>query len=70
MTFVITEKGEKMSDWITKVKKRKGYKGCRNCQHQISPMRMCKWAEQKTEVALHIMCPKWERRKDDKGRSY
>ena len=52
MIIAVTEKGEKMSDWITKFKKEKGYKGCRNCQHQISPMRMCEWAEQKTEVTL------------------
>ena len=64
MRFVRGEKGEKMSAWITKFKKEKGYKGCRNCKHQISPMRMCEWAEQKTEVTLHIMCPKWERRED------
>lgn len=49
---------------IQKLKKKIGYKGCKNCKNQISPMRMCEWAEQKTEVTLHFICPKWERRKD------
>ena len=39
-----------------------GYKGCKNCVHQIEPLRMCEWAEQKTETTLHLFCPRWEKK--------
>ena len=51
-------------NWIDDLKKRIGYKGCRNCKNQISPMRMCKWAEHGGDGALHVICPNWERRED------
>ena len=38
-----------------------GYKGCKNCQHQIAPLRMCKWAEQGGDGHIHIVCPKWDK---------
>ena len=39
-----------------------GYDGCKNCQHQIEPLRTCKWAEQGGDGCLHFICPKWDRR--------
>ena len=47
-----------------KRKKQLGYKGCRNCVHQIAPYRMCEWAEQKTETTLHLFCPHWEKKEN------
>ena len=41
-----------------------GYKGCRNCQNQIEPLRMCKWAEEGGDGRIHMICPMW---KKDKG---
>ena len=39
-----------------------GYNGCRNCEHQIEPLRGCEWLEKGGDGGLHIICPKWERR--------
>ena len=50
---------------IEKLVNRIGYKGCKNCENQISPLRMCKWAEQGGDGQLHFICPKW-RKKDVK----
>lgn len=33
--------------------KRLRYKGCKNCQHQIEPLRMCEWAEQSGDGRIH-----------------
>lgn len=43
-----------------------GYKGCRNCANQIEPLRMCEWAERGGDGALHFICPRWERRTDER----
>ena len=46
---------------IKKLTKQLEYKGCRNCQHQIEPLQMCKWAEQGGDGRLHFICPKWNK---------
>lgn len=54
-----------MKSFAEQVKQREkelGYKGCRNCKHQIEPMRMCKWAEQGGDGHIHLICPMWERK--------
>lgn len=38
------------------------YKGCKNCQHQIAPLRSCYWAEKGGDGILHLICPKWDKR--------
>lgn len=38
-----------------------GYRGCKNCRHQISPLRSCEWLEQGGDVQLHFICPKWDK---------
>lgn len=38
-----------------------GYEGCKNCKHQISPLRMCRWAEQGGDGTIHVVCPRWDR---------
>ena len=38
-----------------------GYKGCKNCQHQIAPLRMCKWGEQGGDGHIHWICPRWNK---------
>ena len=38
-----------------------GYEGCKNCKHQISPLRMCRWAELGGDGQLHFVCPKWDK---------
>lgn len=40
------------------------YKGCRNCEHQIEPLRMCEWAERGGDGIVHIICPMWEKRNE------
>ena len=39
-----------------------GYKECRNCEHQIAPLRSCEWAERGGDGIVHIICPMWEKR--------
>lgn len=39
-----------------------GYEGCKNCKHQIAPLRSCKWMEQGGDGHIHLLCPKWERK--------
>lgn len=50
------------SDDYKKRKEQLGYEGCKNCVHQIEPLRRCEWAERKTETTLHLFCPRWERK--------
>ena len=40
------------------------YKGCKNCQHQIVPLRRCKWVEQGGDGHIHFICPMWYKRGD------
>lgn len=44
------------------------YNGCKNCQHQIAPLRMCEWAEQGGDGKLHFICPMWDK-KESEGRN-
>jgi hypothetical protein len=37
------------------------YKGCKNCRHQIAPLRMCKWADQGGDGRIHLICPMWDK---------
>ena len=48
-----------------KLIKQLGYKGCKNCQRQIAPLRMCKWAEQGGDGRLHFICPKWDKKDEE-----
>lgn len=41
--------------------KRIGYNGCKNCKYQISPLRMCKWAEQGGDGRVYLVCPMWDK---------
>lgn len=45
---------------LKRLEKELDYKGCKNCKRQISPLRMCKWAEQGGDGQIHFLCPKWE----------
>ena len=38
------------------------YEGCRNCENQIEPLRMCEWAESGGDGKIHIICPYWKMR--------
>ena len=50
---------------VKKLEKKLDYKGCRNCANQITPLRMCEWAEKKeNNTSLHLICPKWEHRRE------
>lgn len=56
-----------MSNWANQVKKLEkelGYKGCRNCRHQIEPLRMCEWAEHGGDGRIHLLCPMWDKKED------
>jgi hypothetical protein len=50
---------------VQKLIKQLGYEGCKNCQHQIAPLRMCKWAERGGDGQLHWICPKWDKRGEE-----
>ena len=39
-----------------------GYEGCRNCKHQVEPLRMCEWAEKGGDGKIHIICPHWDKK--------
>ena len=38
------------------------YQGCKNCKHQIEPLRACEWLESGGDGVVHIVCPMWERK--------
>lgn len=40
------------------------YNGCRNCKYQISPLRMCEWAEQGGDGQVYYICPRWNKAED------
>jgi len=47
---------------VQKLIKKIGYKGCKNCKHQIALFRMCKWVKQGGDGHIHLLCPKWDKR--------
>lgn len=49
-------------NWFEKRMKELGYNGCRNCKHQIEPLRTCEWDEQGGDGRIHLICPRWEKR--------
>jgi len=49
-------------NWYEKRIKQLGYNGCRNCQHQIEPLRTCEWAERGGDGVVHLICPRWEKK--------
>lgn len=55
-----------MSDWYEKRMKELGYKGCRNCKNQIEPLRTCEWLEKGGDGIVHLICPRWERRDNER----
>lgn len=54
-----------MDKIVEKIKKQTGYKGCKNCAHQIDILRSCEWLERGGDGILHLICPKWEMREDE-----
>jgi hypothetical protein len=52
-------------NWFEKQVKKLGYKGCRNCKHQIDVLRTCEWLESGGDGVLHLICPKWKKREVD-----
>ena len=49
---------------VKRLEKELGYKGCRNCIHQIEPLRMCEWAEKSGDGHLHLICPRWDKKEN------
>lgn len=49
-------------NWYEKQMKKLGYKGCRNCKHQIDVLRTCEWLESGSDGIVHLICPKWDKR--------
>ncbi len=49
-------------NWYEKQMKKLGYKGCRNCKHQINVLRTCEWLESGGDGIVHLICPKWDKR--------
>ena len=60
MSFHTTDKE------LQKLIKSIDYKGCKNCQHQIEPLRMCEWAEQGGNGRVNLICPMWDKAEKDK----
>jgi hypothetical protein len=52
----------KIHKGLEDLKRKIGYKGCRNCTHQIDVLRTCQWMEQGGDGVVHLICPRWERR--------
>lgn len=52
--------------WYEKQAKKMGYKGCRNCVYQIEPLSGCEWLESGSDGVIHFICPRWERRTNEK----
>ena len=52
--------------WLKQRIKELGYDGCRNCKHQIESLRTCEWMERGGDGSLHLICPKWEKKIDEK----
>lgn len=38
---------------------------CRNCVHQIEPLRSCEWMEQGGDGVVYLVCPRWTKRQKD-----
>lgn len=53
---------------IDELKRMVGYQGCRNCAHQIDVLRACEWLESGGDGVVHLMCPRWDKRKPDRER--
>ena len=58
--------GMKLDDLVKRREKELGYKGCKNCKNQISPLRACEWLEHGGDGKIHLICPKWERKNDER----
>lgn len=54
---------------VRKQIKQLGYQGCKNCQHQIEPLRMCRWAEQGGDGCINLICPRWDKAEQDGSRT-
>jgi hypothetical protein len=50
---------------VQKQIKQLDYKGCKNCQYQIEPLRMCEWAEQGGDGHIHFICPMWDKKEEE-----
>lgn len=51
-----------MDKTLEQLKRKIGYKGCRNCAHQIDVLRTCEWMEHGGDGSLHLLCPRWDKR--------
>ena len=49
-------------NWYEKHMRKMGYKGCRNCKHQIDYLRACEWLEKGGDGTVHLVCPRWEKK--------
>lgn len=54
-------------NWYEKRVKQLGYNGCRNCQHQIEALRACEWLERGGDGVVHLICPRWEKKRPTLG---
>ena len=65
--FALMERFKKMAERITGktfgimlVDEYADYQGCRNCEHQPEPLRMCEWGEHRSIV--EPICTRWEKK--------
>jgi hypothetical protein len=54
-----------MDKTLETLKRKIGYKGCRNCANQIDVLRTCEWMERGGDKVLHLICPRWVRKEGD-----
>lgn len=64
---MITYLERKKEELFEKRMKELGYNGCKNCKHQIEPLRGCEWLEHGGDGVVHLICPKWEKRGEANG---
>ena len=53
--------------WYDKFIKEIGYGGCKNCDYQIDVFRACEWMEQGGDGVVHVVCPRWKKRREERG---
>ena len=47
------------SEELKKVRKKLGYKGCRNCKLCPKGQKQCEWGQNGGDGHLHFICPRW-----------
>jgi len=55
------------SEELKKVRKKLGYKGCRNCKLCPKGQKQCEWGQNGGDGHLHFICPRWYKNDEQEG---